>query len=525
VKGSAARNVGRILIALTVAAATGGVLVSPAAATAVDRVSSGQTCQPGTTYSRIRMNPQPIATFGSLQAGQTASVFAQPLNGNQCLSGATFYISVSAKVSGDSFTVQQPSMCGGTSLLSSKAVACTTDLSGKVYFWYTTPSTIPDHGTAELTTSSQSSQGSSAHAWYLYETVYRFSASPIAHSGSLAAGQTVAETLQAAGVGGTPAAGAAVFLSFKTTASGSGSASVGATKLTTSPTSFTADSNGQVQLTYTAPAVLPTNGVDTIYAASSTSASPSVFNSTSYAFAAGMPTVSVGDVSQVEGDHPGPTENGTLAQFDVALSAPQTAPVTVQYLTDCGVGDKTCQEDYLQTLQPNPRTITIPAGQTSALINVVIYSYVASEPYVESFFVQLLNASGSILGRTLGSGTILGDDETTTAETLYIGDVGVVRGISGNQVAVFTVTLAAPSNTSVTFQYTTAPGTGIPGTDYMSVSGTATIVPGSTSAHLQVPILPATSPGSTLTYTLTVSSPSGATITRATGTGSILNLN
>jgi hypothetical protein len=351
--------------------------------------------------------------------------------------------------------------------------------------------------------------------------LYRFSTSPIAPSGRLTAGQNVVETLSVTGPGGTPQVNAKVFLSLSSTASKSGTATVGTTALTTTPKSFFTNTSGQIQISYTAPSPLPNTGVDTISADGSASGT-NLFNSTSYAYAASMPTVSAGDIAQVEGDGHGPTEKGIPAQFDVTLSAPQAAPVTVQYLTVCGIGDKGCKEDYLQTLEPTPRSVTFAAGQVSQVIPVIYYSYSASEPYPETMFVQLLNP---ILGRSLGNGTIIQDNETSTAETLYVGDAGVVRGDAGTQFAEFTVTLALPSTSVVTLHYATANGTALSGTDYTAVSGTASIAVGITSAHIQVPILPTTSAGPTLTFTMTISASSGPIIGRATGTGSILNWN
>jgi hypothetical protein len=281
---------------------------------------------------------------------------------------------------------------------------------------------------------------------------------------------------------------------------------------------FASDSNGLISVTYNAPASLSSSGVDTIRAASSLGSAPPVASHTSYAFQPGYPTLSIGDVSQVEGDnHP-----DVLAEFNVTLSAPLANPVTVVWNTICGTGDKTCKEDYLQALPGGTvRTLTIPAGQVRGQVNVKVYSYSANESYDETFFVQLALPQGAILGRSLGTGTIIGDDETTLAEILYVGDTSVVRGTSGNQFAEFTVTLSSPSGSTVTFDYVTTDGTAVAGTDYIAQSGTATISPGLTSLHIQVPIMPSTTAGSPY-FTVTISNPSGAAIERSTGTGTVL---
>ncbi len=64
----------------------------------------------------------------------------------------------------------------------------------------------------------------------------------------------------------------------------------------------------------------------------------------------------------------------------------------------------------------------------------------------------------------MAQGTILGDGQTTTAPTLYIGDISVVCGASGNQVAEFTVVLSSPQTGAVTFSYATQDGSAVSGT-------------------------------------------------------------
>ena len=518
-------RVARIAVAASGIVLAGGAVATSVSVAAGHNGTKPQSCASGTTYTHIRMNPAPFATFGSLQAGQSVSFFVQPLNGTACVAGAVVYVSITQGVGGDSVTVQIPSECGGATKVTSAPLACTTDSTGKLNFNYVAPPTIPDHGSTEVTAANHATGGGFAsHDFYEYEMLYTFSASPIAKSGNLNAGQQVSDTLAVTGADGTPQPGEKVFLSLTSTASHGGTATVGGTALTGTPKSFTADSSGDIPINYTAPATLPSSGVDTIKADGSAGGT-NTFNSTQYAFAASTPTVSVGDIAQVEGDGHGPTEKGTFAEFDVTLSAPQTSPVSVQYLTVCGIGDKGCKEDYLQTLEPTPRTVTFAAGQVSQLIKVVYYSYSATEAYPETMFIQLLNPTGAVLGRSFGDGTIIQDDETTTAEILYEGDAGVVRGDSGTQFAEFTVTLALPSSSVVTVHYATTDGTAVSGTDYTAESGTATIPVGITSAHIQVPILPDSSAGPTLTFTITISSSSGPLIERATGTGTIYNWN
>jgi Calx-beta domain len=482
---------------------------------------------PGTPYNHVRMNPGPIALAGSLQAGQSVTWFAQALDGTLCVPGATIWMQDVTDVPGAVIGLPA-AQCGGQTTLPAPGshgagfpVACTADSAGKVTMTYTVPSVIPDQGTLQVNGSNSSSRASVVGTnWYLYEIIYAFSTSPVAPNGSLAANQLVNETLQASGVGGTPADNFLVYLSLHSTGSQHGSVMVGTTPLTSTPQAFHTDGTASIQLTYTAPSALGTSGIDSIYAQSDLATYPAITATTSYDFAATDPIISIGDEAQVEGDG-GPD---ILGEFDVTLNAPQTNTISVKYITVCGIGDKTCKEDYLQSLEPSPHTVTFSPGQVSKRINIKMYSYPASEPYNEGLFIQLLNPTSGVLGRSMAQGTLLGDDETTLAPILYAGDTSVVCGTSGKQYAVFTVTLSSPESSDVTFSYASQDGSAIAGTDYVPVSGLATIPAGSTSFHIQITILQNAAAASTKTYMVNITNASaGTTIERPTGVGTILN--
>src|SRR5579864_863071 len=95
---------------------------------------------------------------------------------------------------------------------------------------------------------------------------YVLAPSPIAAPGSLAAGATVAVTLTAEDATSTPVPGATVFLLFKHSKTGGGSALVGTTALTLKAQSFIADGSGHIAITYKTPTTLLTNGEDVITA-------------------------------------------------------------------------------------------------------------------------------------------------------------------------------------------------------------------------------------------------------------------
>jgi hypothetical protein len=72
--------------------------------------------------------------------------------------------------------------------------------------------------------------------------------------------------------------------------------------------------------------------------------------------------------------------------------------------------------------------------------------------------------------------------------SLRIGDATVREGNAGTALAVFNVTLSAPSALPVTVHYATANGTATAGSDYQARSGTLTIPAGQTTGMITVPV-------------------------------------
>ncbi len=112
-------------------------------------------------------------------------------------------------------------------------------------------------------------------------TQYVLSPAPIAATSSLAASSTVSITVSAETATNSLVPGAVIYMSF-TQAPGGGTAVVGATNLGKTPVAFTA-ATGTITVTYTAPAMLPTGGRDTIKAANAASL-PSITATDSYDF-------------------------------------------------------------------------------------------------------------------------------------------------------------------------------------------------------------------------------------------------
>lgn len=502
------------------AATRAGIVIAAVVVPSVFSVTAMASSPTPTKYGFT--NGQVIASAGAIPAS-TAFPFTIRVTANGALDpGGFVWLSYTTNAPGDSTTVLA-SECGGQTRLSSRPIECFADSTGHVTLTYNTPAQLPAQDHADWLAGNNSSGNPSikAEGHYVYTTVYRFGPSPIATSGSLAANASVPVALSGedgldAGVPNLP-----MYLSFLQ-APGGGSASVGATKLTSTPTLFAANSSGVIGLTYTAPGTLPASGIDQIKVQDLTS-NPTEFNTDSYDFTAGVPVISIGNSGVAEA-HQTPSVPGMMT---VTISPPQKHEVTLQYVTICGIGDKWCSEDFTQVITPKP--IRIPGGATSATVSVKQFSYGGAnggENFNEGWFVKIENPSIGVIGRSVGEGVLLPDFENDSQPpNIWVGDAGVVPTTDTAGVPIyFVVTVGRQESSPFTFSYATTDGSAIAGVDYTAVSGTATMPAGATSMDIPVTILPEAVPTSNRTFTLTISNDSlGLTILRTTGTGTILS--
>ncbi|MBL8866482.1 MAG: DUF4394 domain-containing protein, partial [Planctomycetia bacterium] len=107
--------------------------------------------------------------------------------------------------------------------------------------------------------------------------------------------------------------------------------------------------------------------------------------------------------------------------------------------------------------------------------------------------------------------------------TLSIDSVTLAEGNSGNTIFTFTVTLSAPSGLTVTAAVDTVDGTATAGSDYAAVSDVVSFLPGETTKTVVVTVNGDVAFSTDETFTVVLSLPDGATILAGTGTGTILN--
>lgn len=87
----------------------------------------------------------------------------------------------------------------------------------------------------------------------------------------------------------------------------------------------------------------------------------------------------------------------------------------------------------------------------------------------------------------------------------------------------FTVTLSEAADTPVTVAWATGAGTATAGSDFVAASGTLTFAAGETTKTIQVSAIGDATVEADETFTVTLSTPTGATLATATATGTVLN--
>jgi hypothetical protein len=270
-----------------------------------------------TTLDHYSFSPGPIASAGSLAShGATPAI---PVNvtavdgGGHAVAGATVYLKFVTAGTGPTAATAQvsavsgapgPGQCstaGGSPLLTSTFVQCKADASGVVSIQYSLPASQPSSGKDTITAASAGSGAAVAATDsynYAAPASYSFSSTPIAPSGSIGSGGTKAVAVTVLDSASHAVSDATVYLELS--APGGGSATVPATQcagtatngrvsLSATAVACSSDSNGQVAITYvTASSPPDTTGgtpvADTLTAASSSGASPTIQATDTYTY-------------------------------------------------------------------------------------------------------------------------------------------------------------------------------------------------------------------------------------------------
>ncbi|MBK8396633.1 MAG: hypothetical protein IPL26_15540 [Leptospiraceae bacterium] len=213
------------------------------------------------------------------------------------------------------------------------------------------------------------------------------------------------------------------------------------------------------------------------------------------------------------------TSNGgeatTAVTIPVSLSAASGQTVTVGYSVTGGTATSGGTDFTLAA-----GTLTFVAGDTSEDISITINNDSATE-LDETIIITLATPTNSTLGtNTIHTYTINDNDPPTVAFTTTTGN-----GSEATTAVTIPVTLSGAYSQTVTVGYSVTGGTATDaGTDFTLAAGTLTFVAGDTSEDINLAIVNDTISESSETITITLASPTVATLgTNTTHTYTILD--
>jgi subtilisin-like proprotein convertase family protein len=233
------------------------------------------------------------------------------------------------------------------------------------------------------------------------------------------------------------------------------------------------------------------------------------------------PGITIGDAAVLK-----PSQNGqtTLAVFPVFLSFPLPADptthstdITVPYTTADGTA--TAGEGDYGAI--NNGSLVIPGGTTTAFITVTVNG--DTQPEGNETF--LVNLGQPTLGATRTRGTATGlIIESNAVPTVNIGDVILDKTPSLPTNVVFPVLLSGPAPAGgVTVHYATADGSAVAGINYVGTSGNLNLPAGFVSGAITVAVLGNSIQEGTKDFFVNLTSPTGATLAKNQGAGTIVD--
>ncbi len=203
------------------------------------------------------------------------------------------------------------------------------------------------------------------------------------------------------------------------------------------------------------------------------------------------------------------TEGETII-FPMRIEPPNPSPITLEYATDDGTAK--AGSDYTGTT--NGR-MTIPANSPTAQIAIPTMADNMDED--DELFTLSLSRDGSDGdGAVQISGMIKDDDQPPS---LALADAEAEEG----EPLVFSVSLSSPSSRTISVDWSLTPGTAVADTDYASAGGTLRLPAGAKSGAIMVESMDDAIYEANENFTLALSSPQHATLSRAQGTGTLLD--
>ena len=199
----------------------------------------------------------------------------------------------------------------------------------------------------------------------------------------------------------------------------------------------------------------------------------------------------------------------------VAPIASPAAPLTIDFDVDVAMLPPGATKDNISVIRDAALladclgATTVPAGATACVSNRADAPSGGGDARV-----TVVSTAGGQWNLAAGA---------AVQPSLSIGSSSVVEGNAGTTPMSFAVLLSAPSVFPVSVHFASSDVTAKAGSDYAATSGTLTFAPGQVVATVTAEVNGDTTIEPTESLSVTLSSPSGATISQAVGTGTIVD--
>ncbi|RME28019.1 MAG: PKD domain-containing protein, partial [Candidatus Zixiibacteriota bacterium] len=212
---------------------------------------------------------------------------------------------------------------------------------------------------------------------------------------------------------------------------------------------------------------------------------------------------------------PAVMEDAGTATFTVTRAG-SFGPASVNYATSGNTA--TAGQDFTAV----SGTLSFAHGETSKTITVTILDDTLDEAD-ETLLVSLSSpTNGAVLGAQPTAVETIIDNDVAATISVAAG-AAVVEGDSGSVYQAFTISLSGASGQSVQVSYATSDVTATAFSDYFPTSGVATLLPGSTSVTVYVPIFGDVVHEADETFNFDLAFPLNATAGVMHGVGTILD--
>ncbi|MGH9282590.1 MAG: Calx-beta domain-containing protein, partial [Acidimicrobiales bacterium] len=240
--------------------------------------------------------------------------------------------------------------------------------------------------------------------------------------------------------------------------------------------------------------------------------------------ASGLVTVLNDDVSSVvtiTATDTSASESGDTAAFVVTRTGDTSGSLTVllAWSGTAGLGIDYDVTVTGGTLSANGTQLTLAAGTTSATLTIRARTDSLAEPAEGVTATIQPDAAYGVGSPAAASGVI---QDAALLPTLSVTGVSVPEGNRDSWTYV-TVTLSAPSTTTVTVELRTYDGTAKAGSDYKALVQTLTFAPGQTSITVPIRILGDRLREGNEAFTVQLSNPTGAVLATAVATITIVD--